>query len=104
MFAADGRAQQVEDRLADAVFHGSGARVAGVKDFPAAEAATDDADAGRRRVLVPRFAAAGRSGSHGPVSARSSGVCQTSVDMVVYDRRGAKPAAGDMPGKTPKNY
>ena len=37
VLAADGRTDQVEDRLAEAVFHGPGAEVAAVVEFSAAQ-------------------------------------------------------------------
>ena len=57
MFPPHGRAEEVENCFANAVFHGAGPRIAGVEDFAAAKATADDADADRLRGLGPRLLA-----------------------------------------------
>ena len=93
VFSPDGRAKEVEDRFADAVFHRTGAGIAGVMDLAAAKASADDPHSCRLRRARRRFAAAALSLAH----VRVSTVCQTPVDMLPYRRRGEKRLRGLSP-------
>ena len=89
VFSPDGRAKEVEDRFADAVFHWTGAGIAGVVDLAAAKTSADDPHSRRLRLARRRFAAAALSFVHVHISP----VCQTPVDMLPYRRRGEKATA-----------
>ena len=84
VLSADGRAKEVENRFADAVFHRTRAGVAGVVDLAAAKVSADDPHSRRLRPARRRFAAAALSFAH----VHDSTVCQMPVDMLPYGRRG----------------